>query len=429
MYAASIGRRILDLYNEDRGTALTPRAFFDEVVFSLAFDNERYLFWPNNSPFAQPTYSGSRDDPTVRKEALAETHEKISEIEAPVGHLFMGGMATSTEDTTSGQVSTVGASATQEDAYCSWIGALAGIGVAGGVSWLIPHDDVLRAVVDGWRQYRTYLNETPGLKGNQMETWNGQWIAHRFGYDFHPEDPLRDFDLLKTSRKLKTMPWARVLFALARQLPEKRLTAYVYSLGQTNTTIGFRQIHLPDVRRLMQLYEHLFGDVEGVNARELATLYETEHSIYRACEQGVIGLQALQPDKLRTYIPGHNASKMPQSTRSANKQFRYRTFQTWIVAMLNNEELITLTEETAQALRDHAASGTKGRTTSKRRAEEVLKAGHRRAFLDALTAVLEEDGSRADHFNKVADQVVKMPASDFPLFATLLRLKYTVFSK
>ena len=432
MYTAYVGRRLIDLYNEHRhdGPALSPQGFFDGVVFPVVFDDARYLFWPNNSPFAQPTYSGKREDPAVRQEALAETHEKISKVTQPLGHLFMGGMADGPMETTSGQVSTVGASTQPEEAYCSWVGALAGAGLKGGLSMLIDHDEVLLALLDGWFAYRSYLDQTPGLKGNQVETWNGHWLTHRFGYDYRADDPLRDLELPTTkSTGIKTKEWAAVLFALAGALPDKTPTVYLYSLGQTNETVGFRQLHLPEVQRLSSLHEKLFGHVEGVSSRSLAEMYDTQYSIYKACEQGTIGLRALKPDKLRDYMPGGKKNKIPKPTRSANKQNRYRIYQTWIVAMLNNEELITLTEETAQALRDHAASGTKGRTTSKRRAEEVLKAGHRRAFLDALTAVLEEDGSRADHFNKVADQVVKMPASDFPLFATLLRLKYTVFSK
>ncbi|PEN09391.1 hypothetical protein CRI93_01310 [Longimonas halophila] len=432
MYTAYIGRRIIDLYNEHRrdGPALSPHDFFDEVVFPVAFDDERYLFWPNNSPFAQPTYSGKRDDPDVRQRALADTYEKVAAIDEPLGHLFMGGMASGVLETTSGQVSTVGASANPDEAYCSWVGAMAGIGLKGGLSMLVDHDDVLLALLDGWFAYRSYLDQTPGLKGNQVETWNGHWICHRFGYDYRENDPLRDLKPRTTkSTGIKTQKWASVLFNLARALPGETPTVYLYSLGQMNTTVGFRQLHLPDVQRLAQLHEKLFGDVEGVSSRSLADMYDTQYSIYAACQQGTIGMRALQPDKLRDYMPGGRKDKMPTPTRSPNKQNRYRIFQTWIVAMLNNEELIDLTESTAQALKAHAESGEDTYTTEKRRAEEVLKAGHRREFLDALTAVLKEDDSHAEHFNKLADTIVKMPASDFPLFATLLRLKYTVFSK
>lgn len=436
MYTAYIGRRIIDLYNEHRrdGPPLSPRSFFDKVVFPVAFDDGRYLFWPNNSPFAQPTYSGKRDDPDVRQEALADTHEKVAAIDEPLGHLFMGGMARGVLETTSGQVSTVGASADPDEAYCSWVGAMAGIGLKGGLSMLVDHDDVLLALLDGWFAYRSYLDQTPGLKGNQVETWNAHWLTHRFGYDYHADDPLRGVPshldgYITKSTGIKTKEWASVLFKLARALPGETPTVYLYSLGQMNTTVGFRQLYLPDVQRLAQLHEKLFGDVEGVSSRSLADMYDTQYSIYAACQQGTIGMRALQPDKLRDYMPGGRKDKMPTPTRSPNKQNRYRIFQTWIVAMLNNEELIDLTESTAQALKAHAESGKNTHTTEKRRAEEVLKQSHRRGFLEAVTEVVEHDDTHAEHFNKLADTIVKMPASDFPLFATLLRLKYTVFSK
>jgi hypothetical protein len=97
--------------------------------------------------------------------------------------------------------------------------------------------------------------------------------------------------------------------------------------------------------------------------------------------------------------------------------------------MLNNEDLIDKTEQLAEALRGHAQSDTKGRKTAENRAEQVLEAGHQREFLEALTEVVDNDGSHAGLFDEIADEVVRMPSSDFPLFATLLRLKYHVFSQ
>lgn len=432
MYTSYIGRRAINLYNEHihEGPPLSPREFFDEVLFRTFFDDERYLFWPNNAPFAQPKYSGSRDDPAVRREALKETHQKVGEVERPVGHLFMGGMADGPMETTSGQISSIGARAEPEEAYCSWAGAMCGIGLAGGLSMLLDHDDVLLPVLEGWSQYRRYLEQTPSLKGNQVETWNGQWLAHRFSWDYDSKDPLRDFDPHVTkSTGISTKDWAQVVFALARELPDEQLTVYIYSLGQTNTTIGFRQLLLPEVQYLADLHERLFGDVEGVTSRRLMEVFDPQYSIYQACQQGAIGLKALRPDKLRDYMPGGRKSKMPNTTRSENKFTRYLTFQTWIIAMLNNEDLITTTERLAGALREYAGSDTNARTTNKRTAEQVLEASHRRAFLEALSEVVESDDAHADLIDEIADEVVKMPSSDFPLFATLLRLKYHVFSK
>ena len=293
---------------------------------------------------------------------------------------------------------------------------------------LIDHDAVLLALLEGWSLYRKYLNQTPSLKGKQIATWNGQWIAHRFGPDYNSDDPLRDFNPPGTS-EISTKNWSKVVFSLARELPESELRVYVYALGKRNETIGFRQLLLPEVQYLTDLYKKLFGTVEGVSARRLADVFEPAFSLYQACEQGAIGLKALQPDRLLKYMPGRRDSKMPGTTRSENKFTRYLIFQTWIIAMLNNEDLIDTTEQLAQALREHAQSDTKGRKTAENRAEQVLEASHQREFLEALTEVVENDGSHAALFDEIADEVVKMPSGDFPLFATLLRLKYKVFDQ
>lgn len=437
MYTAYIGRRIIDLYNEhiNNRSPLEPKDFFDEVFFPVFFDHKKYLMWVNNAPFDQ-AYKQRKNTPLteeVRRERLQELHEKAEQLTRPLSHLVIGGIDSSPTDYRSGQTTAISFPADADEVYTSWVGAAAGIGVSGGLSLLIDDDRVLLALLEGWKQCRRFMQQTPNIKPHRVNSWNGWWITHRFGPDYYENDPLRDFDpKLKKSRgelEFGTQDWAQVLFALAGDQPEV-LLAYVYSIGyRGNTTIGFRQLLLPEVKNFTDLYEELFGDVEGVTASRLADVFKPEYSIYQACEQGAIGLKALRPDKLRNYVPGRRDSKMPDTTRSKIKFTRYLVFQTWIIAMLNNEDLIDTTEQLAKALREHAESDTKGRKTAQNRAEQVLDASHQREFLEALTEVVENEGSHADLFDEIADEVVKMPSSDFPLFATLLRLKYKVFSQ
>lgn len=433
MYTAYIGRRIVDLYNErlNDGPPLAPKDFFDEVVFPTFFDHDKYLFWPNNSPFAQVYSKKNSPDETKRQEALVTLHEDIAAISQPSGHLFMGGQAVDVDATTSGQVSDLSVETTAAEAYCSWFGFSASIGV-GKLSLLVDQDDVLLALLEGWALYRTYMEQTPALKSHQLETWNGCWIVHRFGNDYRPDDPLRDFnpDTGKAGKniKLKTQSWADVLFALASNTPDESMSAYIFSLGQTNTTIGFRQLRLPEVDSLFRLYSHMYGEADGLLPGTLADVFEADFSLYRASEQGTLGLKALRPKDITKYMPGRN-SKMPSSTRSKRTYTNYHIYQTWIIAMLNNQALIEVTEETADALLKHAQSGTNARSKALNRAKQVLEASHKREFLEALTVVIEEGEEETEHFNALADEVVNMPASDFPLFATLLRLKYAVINK
>jgi len=121
---------------------------------------------------------------------------------------------------------------------------------------------------------------------------------------------------------------------------------------------------------------------------------------------------------------GRGETKQPSAPSTQNQRTRHYIFQTWIIAMLNNEELLEVAGNAAEALRAHAKSGKRGRTTPKRRAEQVLDASNKRGFVEQLTEVLENDGEHAAHFEELVEQVVTMPASDFPLFLTLIKFKY-----
>lgn len=435
MYTAYIGRRLIDLHNEHRhdGAPRSPRAFFDEVFYPLFFDDERYLMWFNNSPFAQKYIQQSRrKEPLtaeLRLEALEELHEKAEALEEPYGHLVMGGYAVEAEATTSGQVTNLAIPAQAEEVYCSWVGMAAGVGTKGGFPMLIDDDDVLLALADGWHYYRQYMRDTEALVPHQTETWNGWWLTHRFSDLYNEKRPLLTFDPAMGKKggdpKLNTQDWIKVIFALAG-LRDEPITAYVYSFGQENSTIGFIQLALPEMASYRDLYEQLFGGGD-LNTQEALRLYDTEYGFRQACERGRIGLRAIEPKDLRKYF---SSGKKLNATKSEKKQTLYNHYQTWIIAMLsNNEDLLNFAQETAEALRTFAASGEGSTTGRGRKAEAALKASNRIAFIDALTAILEEDSSRAQQFDQLVDEVCKMPASDFPLLQTLIKFKYHVVAR
>ncbi|MDZ7606495.1 MAG: hypothetical protein U5K79_13110 [Cyclobacteriaceae bacterium] len=68
----------------------------------------------------------------------------------------------------------------RDDIYLSWIGSGLGIGVQSGLSFFSAINKSCLDLFEGWQVYRDYLNSIPGLSGNQISTWNGQWIAHRY---------------------------------------------------------------------------------------------------------------------------------------------------------------------------------------------------------------------------------------------------------
>jgi hypothetical protein len=438
MYTAYIGRRLLDLYNARRRQELplNARAFFDKVFFPLFFDDERYLMLANNSKFDQKAKQKKAGNPAERREALASFHADVATLEEPLGHLFQGGYTAELERATSSQVTNLKLPVSSEEVYLSWFGLAAGIGVKGGLSMLVDTEEVLDAILEGWVQYRAYLRQTPVLKAYQIDTWNGWWLIHRFGEMYQVTDPLRDFPAELPVKNgvaaFDTPPWIRVLFALSSLEGVSRQMAYVYSFGQTNTTVGFVQLDLPRVQGLPALYERLFGKTPAfVGRQQFVQMYEPAYGFRRACEMGSIGLRALEPDKLRNFMPGgKNQLPVLSSGRNPHEQeVSFAIYQTWIIAMLNNEDLLMFADKAAEALHATAISEERGKTTNMRAVEEgVLKATNRRAFIEGLTELLEKDkdDAHAQTFNQLVTEIMKMPANDFPLLLTLIRFKYAL---
>src|SRR5690606_32161022 len=119
-----------------------------------------------------------------RQEKLHNLFSKVG-TEAPDASFAIGYPASESKEfaSTSGLVSNVFIETEQEDVYYSWIGSGLGIGVAGGYNLLINDAAIALTTYDGWTIYRKYLNDPVlgNLRGNQINSWNGQWLTFRLG--------------------------------------------------------------------------------------------------------------------------------------------------------------------------------------------------------------------------------------------------------
>ncbi|RTQ53397.1 hypothetical protein EJV47_01250 [Hymenobacter gummosus] len=434
MYTSYIGRRFLTLWNERTGHDLSARQFFDEHLHPLFFAHDKYLQWVPNSPFAQKVAQkdlvGGASAAAIQLEKL---HRNVQEL-PPDASFVVGFPAAGTAGTTSGQVSGVGPVVAADDIYCSWIGGALGIGVSGGLSLLLDEDDVLWTLYEGWPHYRAYLSQRPGLKGNQIDTWNGRWLTHAFDEYFDPSEPTAHFHFdaaLVTkdgSSSITTQRWIDVLFALTQRY-QRRLTAYVYSLAQTNRTIGFVPLELQQIDDLHQLAQRLFQLSPAVRDwQQLRKLYETHYSFARACEQGSIGLAAIEPAKLQEYMPGKDRKISPKTEAD---RIQLDIYQLWIIAMLNNQELYGVADRLADALlqfahRDDGRNAGRAKTNANQQVEQVF-VKHRPAFIEKLTDLLSTVKSEEPYcsvFDEVVRHIMGMPVDNFPLFIILTRFRY-----
>lgn len=465
MFTSIIGRRFLDRANSRDGRSRSPAEFFDEEFFPLVFGHDDYLMPAGNSKFGQLVNNRKQHRATaeregrawddaektrLRNEALADFHGAAAKATEPFMHVVIGGYAEAATKTTSGQVTAIDHRAGADDVYLSWIGAAAGAGVAGGLVLLIDHDAVFDAVRDGWALYRRILAETPNLKANQLETWNGQWLRHRFSANYDPANPasfIHGPDIINSKSppyNVETVSWARLLLSLGRALGDEPVSSHVYSLGQMNSTVGFVPLHLGATGVLRESYATLHGFYRAVFGEAAAAVppdrldevYDAGHGFAQACARGAIGLSAFEPSGLRDFLP-HGKNKQPRPVTPAEAQFPL-LFQTWIFAMLGTQknELLDRATEAAEMLLEFETSSIGGKTNLKKSVKEALESNSLPSLIAGLTKIAEDiqDTSRAsasaedvartlDTLDNLVRSSLDLSPERFQLFLALLRFQ------
>lgn len=277
MITAVIGRTFLEKYNKEKKSSHSAKSFFEEVYFELFFNHPKYLMSGGNSSFENPKISWDKmikglipfETSEQKRLRLEKFIEKVSDNYSSPDASFALGYAASTERefaTTSGLVSDLKVETTEEEVYYSWIGGGLGIGVAGGYSLLIDDATILWQVFLGWKEYRKLLNDPTlsAMRGNQINTWNGQWLTYSLGKEF---DKAFDYTTLGKKGILKietdkgevnTVNWSNLFFSLSNLYGEETVNTYVYSFGQTNKTIGFIPMYLKSGKKLIDVFKQLF---------------------------------------------------------------------------------------------------------------------------------------------------------------------------
>lgn len=429
MITSYIGGLFLEAYNAREGTDYNAERFFTEVFHPLFFDHEKYMLWPTNSPFVQGVKKDRPFTAAQRKEKLDELHRKIREEAEADASMALGYPAAGLTGTTSGQVTDMVLPLEPEDYYLSWIGASLGVGVAGGWAILFDRPEILLAVFDGWKYYRELLNGVSRAEGNKALTWNGCWVRHRFSEEFDPDYPTDNFLPHEkvaggVSVGFETEGWANVLQEIARHFPQERLMGYIWKSGQTNETIGFIPFELPEIVRPIDLYVRLFG-IES--ARKAKTLFGTAWGFERCCQQGSIGIRAMEPKGLREIMEGRKALKYKPDDEQ--NKITFQTYLTWILAMLNREEQWEKAREIAEMLHRYAADTTRGKSTKGNEVNVLLtESPNDRKFLKNLVPIMEGAEDKNTVLS-IAELINSIPADNVPYLTLLIRLHYLSLQK
>lgn len=433
MITAAIGKIFLDAYNEKYGTNYDAKTFFVEIYHPLFFDSNKYLQWVSNSPFVQMKKGQKVETLTIdeRKEKLQDFLTKVEETSKPDASIAPGFPASEIKDfsTTSGQVTDLDMLAEKEDFFLSWIGSSLGIGLQGGLSILFTEPEILMDLFDGWRLYRTVLNENDSLKGNQVNTWNGQWLAHRYDKgNFYPEKPMAGFspfEMTKEGMSVAIQSWTKVLIGIALHFDRPKMMGYVYNLGKTNTTIGFIPFNLEHIRKPIQLYAQLFGAEEGRKAEEL---WGTGIGFKVCCQKGIIGIEAMRPKDLEYYMIADKGKDIILPKYDEEQIINFHTYQIWLLAMLNNQEMWDKSHSFAKALHDVVTQDKSISTQRKNIVKSVLSSTTKKNFMSSLENLVPISDS-IGCIEEIAGIVNLMPSDNVPYFLTLVRLHYAFIEK
>lgn len=435
MIAANIGKIFLEAYNEKHKGNYTAKEFFVEKYYELFFNHNKYMMSAGNSPLENPKISWDKmrsgqityESIEKRTDRFTKTIKKI-ESEPADASIAIGFPTLDLTASTSGQITSMNLPFKEEDVYLSWIGSGFGIGVQSGLSLLFANKQILLDLFAGWELYRNYLNKTPSLRGNQINTWNGQWISHRYDKlsydDLNPNASFNPFGTMKDGgMEVTTQAWTKVLVGIARNYPDISLTAYVYSLGQTNITVGFIPFQLPRIRQPYELYEKYFGTSDK---NQIEQLLGTAIGFTRACQMGAIGVNALEPKGFREcmekgMLPKYNPT-------DEEKKINYNTYQIWLLSMLNNEQLWEKAQQIAITLNSYSLSDKNAKKAKSQDVTNLLTSVNKKQFIEALTLIVKVSED-TEQLAEIAELIHSMPVDNVPYFLTLIRFQYAVENK
>lgn len=431
MITTAIGRMFLEIYNETYGTNYDARTFFVEKFYPLFFDHNKYMMTGGNSPLENPKLSWKKmirgsvtyETAEQRKQRFVKLMTKIDECE-PDMSIARGFSSADVLATTSGQVTDMDLNLREDDVFLSWLGDGLGVGVQGGFSILFCDKSILMDVFKGWKYYRLMLDNTQNAKGNQINTWNGKWLSHYYNDDMYDEsNPIQGLDVFTQNKdgilSIETLNWTDVLVKLARKDKAKQLMGAIYSIGQTNTTIGFIPFELDKIRKPRQLYKQLFANIKG--KQNVDGLWGTAFGFRTACTKGVIGVEAMEPKGLRPYI---TRGTMPKTAKNEEQTINYNVYKTWLLAMLNNDALWDKSQQLAHLLMEASTDKSKEISTkSKNLVNNVLGSTNKKQFINCITEIVPLVSDKKTLTDIVRD-IHNMPNDNVPYFLTLLRFQY-----
>lgn len=223
--------------------------------------------------------------------------------------------------------------------------------------------------------------------------------------------------------EVNTLSWTKVLVGIARSFPDTTLTAYVYSLGQMNITVGFIPFELPRIRQPYELYEKFVGTTKSDLVDQL---FGTAIGFTKACQMGTVGVNALEPKGFRDCLDKGVVPKY--NTSDEEKLINFNTYQIWLLAMLNNEQLWKKAQNIAAILHTYSLSDKNAKKVKSQEVTNLLASVNKKQFIESLIEIVK-GSTETDQLAEIAEIIHSMPIDNVSYFLTLIRFQYAVINK
>lgn len=425
MLTSVIGKIFLEAYNKQNNRQYTPKEFFLEVYYPIFFGHEKYLIWVQNSAVVQKLNKteipSEKFEGAIRQKEIIKIKKKklIDKIENAISFdasIAVGYKAEGYTATTSGQTCIHNHKMKKDDAYLSWIGAGLGIRIGGAII-LFDKPQLLLDIAEGWGKYRELINSRPNLGGNKIEAWNAIWINRKYEQKDHSLDLNQYIKENNDSIELKTISWVQLFIHICKHFKDPKMMGYFYDLGKTNKTFGFVPIVLSSIRKSYEFTNQIFRDYDSIILDELFQSWKTEYGLDIACRRGVIGLYAMEPKDLWSYL--YSNKKSPKK----KDKIELLTYQNWLLAMLNNKQLWEKSMHVAELLHAYRQGQSKDRTNRDNALKELLSHPYQSSFMRNISKILEEIEDKKD-LMEICRIINSMPSDSVPYFVSLIKIHY-----
>jgi len=141
---------------------------------------------------------------------------------------------------------------------------------------------------------------------------------------------------------------------------------------------------------------------------------------------GAIGVNALEPKGFRDcmdkgVVPKYNPT-------DEEKTINFNTYQIWLLAMLNNEQLWEKAQQIATTLNTYSLSDKNAKKVKSQEVSNLLASVNKKQFIESLIEIVK-GSPETDQLAEIAEIIHTMPVDNVPYFLTLIRFQYVVVNK